>query len=502
MRTKQIRILLAATLFAISYTALPQDQQLDRQPAVAGQFYPAERNELSKMLGDLFAKAVAPKKMNDVVAIICPHAGYVFSGSVAASSYNQIDPMKEYDNIFILGPSHYVGFEGASVYDEGNFITPLGIVKVNRELGKDLVAKHPVFSDRTDAHKSEHSIEVQLPFLQYTMKKPFQIVPIVVGAGTPETCAEIAQALRPYFIPRNLFVISTDFSHYPSYNDAKVVDKSTADAVLSNSVATLIHTIGANENRRIPNLATSMCGWPCVLTLLSMTQNNPDITFTSIEYRNSGDSDVGDKSRVVGYYSIVASIKETPQHAEFNLNDNEKKTLLALARNTLQQHFQGNDKVVIDPSSLSANLRTNCGAFVTLNENNELRGCIGRFEPNEPLYKIVQDMTLAAATQDYRFKPVRADEVKSIEIEISVLTPLKLIKSIDEIQLGKHGIYIKKGAYAGTFLPQVATQTGWTKEEFLGHCAQDKAGIGWNGWKDAEIYTYEALVFGENSSPE
>ena len=134
---------------------------------------------------------------------------------------------------------------------------------------------------------------------------------------------------------------------------------------------------------------------------------------------------------------------------------------------------------------------------MTLRENGELRGCIGRFDASEPLYLVVQKMAVASSSEDFRFSPVSAQEVNQLEIEISVLTPMRRITSIDEFQLGKHGIYMKKGVQSGTFLPQVAEETGWTKEEFLGHCAQDKAGIGWNGWKDAELYVYEALVFSE-----
>jgi len=494
-----VNFVLITFLLGISY-ACSQNVQSDRQPAVAGQFYPADKGALSAMLEDLFKEAAPSKTINSIRAIICPHAGYVYSGQVAASSYNQIDTTATYDNIFVLGPSHYVGFRGASIYDEGNFITPLGTVKVNTELGRELIKKNSVFSDRTDAHKLEHSVEVQLPFLQYRMKKPFRIVPIVVGASTLDGCSEIAKALQPYFNSRNLFVISTDFSHYPSYSDARNVDKATADAVLSNSVQNFVSTIGANDRKAVPNLVTSMCGWPCVLTLLLMTQNNPDVAYTSIEYRNSGDSKAGDTSRVVGYCSIVVSEKEAEHNEGFNLNDQERKSLLAIARKTLEQQTEGNGIPEVDTSSLSENLKTRCGAFVTLNEHNELRGCIGRFDAKEPLYEVVQEMTVAAATQDYRFRKVREDELKSIEIEISVLTPLKRIKSIDEIQLGKDGVYIRKGPHSGTFLPQVATQTGWTKEEFLGHCAQDKAGIGWDGWKDAELYTYEALVFGEDDA--
>jgi AmmeMemoRadiSam system protein A len=151
----------------------------------------------------------------------------------------------------------------------------------------------------------------------------------------------------------------------------------------------------------------------------------------------------------------------------------------------------------VDPATLGDALRMPCGAFVTINKHGTLRGCIGRFDASEPLYKVVQEMVIASATRDYRFRPVEEGEVKDLEIEISVLTPMRKISSIDEFQLGKQGIYIRKGSRSGTFLPQVAQETGWTREEFLGHCAQDKAGIGWNGWKDAEWYVYEALVFGE-----
>jgi AmmeMemoRadiSam system protein B/AmmeMemoRadiSam system protein A len=489
-------VLLVAAAFLLAVPTIPQNQRSDRSPAVAGSFYPGEKDELNRTLKGLFAEAVPCKKLTGVVAVIAPHAGYVYSGVVAASSYNQIDLSRSYENIFVIGPSHHVGFEGASVYTAGDFITPLGTVKVNRELGEQLIQKSNVFTNRTDAHRLEHSIEVQLPFLQYILKRPFQIVPIVIGAGDPQTCAEIGDVLKPFLNSKNLFVISTDFSHYPSFADARVVDKATADAVLANSTNTLIRTIGANENRRIPNLATSMCGWPCVLTLLSMTQNNPDITYSAIQYKNSGDSEIGDKSRVVGYYSIVASLKQHTPKAEFRLSAKEERTLLSIARQTLERHFKKSEKE-IDSTVLTDNLKESCGAFVTLKKNNALRGCIGRFEPGEPLYSVVEQMAIASATQDYRFSTVQPDELKSIEIEISVLTPLRRIASINEIQLGKHGIYIKKGGRAGTFLPQVATETGWTKDEFLGHCAQDKAGIGWNGWKDAEIYVYEALVFSE-----
>ena len=173
----------------------------------------------------------------------------------------------------------------------------------------------------------------------------------------------------------------------------------------------------------------------------------------------------------------------------------DKSYLLKLARETITKYLHNGEIPEVDLSTLNSSLKTHAGAFVTLNKNSHLRGCIGHFEADLPLWKVVQQMAIAAATRDHRFNSVEPNELSQLKIEISVLTPLKRIKSADEFILGKHGIYIKKGNSSGTFLPQVADQTGWSKEEFLGHCAQDKAGIGWDGWKTAELYTYEALVF-------
>jgi MEMO1 family protein len=497
--SKRLALLLAFAIIALFQSAPGQQSTptKDRQPAVAGQFYPGNAEELQSMLKDLFSRAVPSKKIENIAALICPHAGYVFSGGVAASAFNQLDPGKRYENIFVIGPSHHVGFEGASIYVSGNFITPLGTVQVNSQLGKQLIQKSKAFVSRNDAHASEHSVEVQVPFLQYRFGTNLQIVPIVVGAGSPSTLRDIATVLRPYFNDRNLFIISSDFSHYPPYNDAKKADKATADAILSRSPDALMRVMKSNEESGIPNMATSLCGWPAVLTLLYMIQDDPKVSLQLIDYKNSGDSPAGQKDQVVGYCAIVVSRAIEQEKESFNLNDKDKKDLLILARQTVEQYVNQKTVSTVEQSAFSKSVATNCGAFVTLRKNGDLRGCIGRFDASEPLYSVVQKMAVASSSEDYRFSPVSPQEVNQLEIEISVLTPMRRIKSIDEFRLGKQGIYIKKGVRAGTFLPQVAEETGWTKEEFLGHCAQDKAGLGWNGWKDAELYVYEALVFSE-----
>jgi AmmeMemoRadiSam system protein B/AmmeMemoRadiSam system protein A len=475
--------------------------QVDRQPAVAGQFYPADPIQLKADLSTYFANA-APKQSGDVLALIAPHAGYVFSGEVAASSFNQLDPDKKYDNIFVIGSSHRMSFEGASIYNKGDYITPLGRVKVNIDLANKLLKDNPVFNSKPDPHTAEHSLEVELPFLQYKLKNDFQIIPIILGTQSPKDSKKIADALKPYFNDKNLFVISSDFSHYPSYEDAITVDKITADAIIKNSPETLLKTLEDNDSKGIDNLLTSICGWTSIMTLEYMTEGRSDLVYKEIRYQNSGDSKLyGDKSRVVGYYSIIVEKAKTSQKDEsFNLTEPEKTKLLEIARQTIEEYISTGKTLQIDEKSLTAKLRQPCGAFVTLTEDGQLRGCIGRFEASGPLYDVVRQMAIAASTQDSRFQPVNFDEIKNLEIEISVLTPMRRIYSIDEFQLGKQGIYMKKGYLTGTFLPQVAEETGWTKEEFLGHCARDKAHIGWDGWKDAELYVYEAYVFGEKDS--
>ena len=467
----------------------------NRQPCVAGSFYPANPKQLKSELEGFFSEAL-PKKTENVLAIITPHAGYVYSGLVAATSFNQIDPEKDYEHIFIIGSSHRTYFDGASIYSKGHYITPLGEMEVDLELAKKLIDEHKVFSFNKDAHLQEHSLEVQIPFLQYKMKREFKIVPIVMGTQSVSAIEKIAKALKPYFNERNLFVISSDFSHYPPYSDAVKVDGATATAIATNSPEEFLETIRQNERKNIPNLSTSICGWTSVLALLNITEEMDNVEIIPLQYKNSGDASFGDKSRVVGYWSMAVVQKNNNDDA-YNLTVEDKKTLLHIARNTIENYISKNEIPEIDTTDFSETIKIPAGAFVSLHKEKALRGCIGDFTPDKPLYLVVQDMAISAATKDHRFSRVKENELKKIDIEISVLTPMKKIGSIDEIELGKHGIYIKKGWNRGTFLPQVATNTGWNLEEFLGHCARDKAGIGWEGWKDAEVFIYEAVIFDE-----
>jgi len=474
-------------------------EKINRKPAVAGQFYPENPDMLQQVLSKLFKEAT-PKQCQHVRAILCPHAGYVFSGKVAASAFNQIDTGKNYKRIFILASSHQEHYEGAAVYCDGDFVMPYGIERVDTDFGHKLVVDFPtIFTVNRSPHQKEHSLEVQLPLLHYTLKTEYCIVPIVIGTSNPVVCKEIANALKPWFVSENLFIISTDFSHYAEYTDAKYVDLSTRNAILSNDPETLLMTLKDNSQKHIPHLVTSLCGWTSVLTLLYMTAGNDSMEYYAIDYNNSGDCHLyGDPDRVVGYWGLAVSEElQSDDKDKFELNESDKKTLLDLARKTLEEKVRYGKTAEPDSTGFSSNLKTNCGAFVSLHINGKLRGCIGRLVCDIPLFKMILEMTVSAAIHDPRFYPVSTEELPFIDIELSVLSPLQKITDIKQIKLGKHGIYLVKEHKSGVFLPQVATETGWNLEEFLGHCAQDKAGLGWEGWKTAEIFIYNATVFGE-----
>ena len=493
-----------------------------RPATQAGRFYESNPQVLSHEVDSLLAQHANDGTYNNVAALIVPHAGYYFSGNVAASAYMSLDSTKHYKRIFLLGPSHHEWLDGASVNTEADYYaTPLGQVRVDHETAVLLTNTNrtndtnsisktdgtdSVFTYKPKAHDREHCLEVQLPFLQrfftlhsslFTNEVP-PIVPIIISTNDFEKLQQIAEALKPYFTDENLFVISSDFSHYPSYGDACAVDAKTGKAIESGDVEQFIATIQANARSGIRNLATSACGELAIVTLMLMMDSQYEVKH--LLYQNSGDIDDHDPTRVVGYHAFA--ILRTPSNKRgdsdgFSLTDEEKALLKKIAYESIRDSLAGKPVAVANSSLfiLHSSLKEKCGAFVSLHKQGRLRGCIGHFGEDVPLHEIVAEMARAAAFEDPRFMPVMRDELDELDIEISVLTPMRRIQSLDEFQLHRHGIYIKKGYRSGTFLPQVADEVNWTKEEFVGHCSQDKAGLGWDGWKDAELYVYEAIVF-------
>ena len=490
----------------ITMETFSQSSAVDRQPYAAGRFYPADKEILTKYLSQLFDECKKPEDNYSVRAIIAPHAGYVYSGKIAAAAFSSIPKNASYKNIFIIGSSHVMYFDGASVYNTGDYVTPLGKAVVNKEIANKLIKDNKVFNFPTTSHIQEHSIEVQIPFIQYYFKDVPTIVPIILGTDNENIVKKISEALAPWFTPENLFVISSDFSHYPAYKDAIETDKLTAESLESGDPKIFLNTLRINSIKKTTGLVTSMCGWTSGLTLLYLAEGNRNLQIKLLAYSNSGDSPEGGKNEVVGYNALVMidkrqSVKTGGQaDNSFSFTEKEKKQLFGIVKNNIQSRLENKLPTAIDEKSLSDNLKKPMGAFVTLKINGALRGCIGNFnmtDSPEPLYNVVAGSAISSAFEDPRFDPLTKEEYKETDIEITVLGPLKRINNINEIILGKHGIYIKKGQRAGTMLPQVAIENKWTREEFLGYTSREKAGLGWDGWKDAELFIYEGVVLEE-----
>jgi len=488
-RSSTFRILsIVFMLISITQTAVLYAQT--REAVVAGAFYPHRAEDLRKMIGGYIKDAERKEIAGELRVLIAPHAGYIYSGPVAAEGYKLLED-KTYKTVVVIALSHHYPFKGASIYDGEFYKTPLGPIKLNKAFIQQL-NESPLINYHRLAHTREHSLEVHLPFLQYMLKDEFQLVPIILGDVSHETAQTVANGLATLADSDDfLVVVSTDLSHFNPYEVARAKDIETIENIVNKSDTEL-----QKYFEEKPDAACGRC--PLVTALIYASKigaNNRHV----LAYANSGDT-AGDKNKVVGYVSIAISKgKEndmTAQKGTSLFSENAKQELINLVRQTIREYLQSGkiESAKIDHPEL----QSENGAFVTLHsKNGSLRGCIGNFVSHEPLYKTIREMAISSAFRDPRFPSVTIDELDELKVEISVLSPMEKIEDVGQIELGVHGIYIKKGFHSGTFLPQVATETGWTLEEFLGHCARDKAGIGWDGWKDANIYIYTADVFGE-----
>jgi len=287
-------------------------------------------------------------------------------------------------------------------------------------------------------------------------------------------------------------------SHYPAYEQANYADTKVIEAILTGQVTKLQETIDQIAKENIPNLSTCLCGQGAVEVIMKVAQEMGSQEIKLLKYANSGDVALGDKSQVVGYSSI-AFTWPGPATASFvfELNQEQKSKLLEIVKTSVETYILENqlpEFEIADPL-----LNEPLGAFVTLKKHGQLRGCIGRFEPDIPLYQVVSKMAVAAATQDSRFYPVQAQELNDLDYEISVLSPLRKIDDWREIEIGKHGVQIKKGFRSGVFLPQVATDNNWDLDKFMGELCSQKAGLSWDCWKNGQvdIYVFTAEVFEE-----
>ncbi|MFC1484826.1 AmmeMemoRadiSam system protein B [bacterium] len=466
-----------------------------REPNVAGAFYPSDKKQLSSMIDKVMNVNIPWTYYTDkrLLGVISPHAGYIYSGPVAGYVYKLIGNFN-FKTVVIIGPSHYVYLNGLVSDDNDFWRTPLGEVEIDKDVQDFLLKNNSSIRMYPKAFDQEHCLEVQVPFLQRSLKN-FKIVPLLMGAYDSSVCESLADTF--YKLTKNrddiLILISSDLSHFKTYDVAYKMD--------NNLIQDLVM---GRTDKFLGNINTGVyeaCGGGPMGVLLHLSdkyglKNNK----LNLKYLNSGDT-AGDKGRVVGYTAVVMYKDPIKNKAEapFKLTDREKKQALKIARQSIHDYLTKSEQKDFSKEKLDKIFYEEYGAFVTLHKNKALRGCIGNMIGKKALWKTIRDMALASAFEDPRFPSLSMEEFKDIEIEISILSPLKVIKDPDEIILGTHGVIVKKGFYQGVFLPQVATETGWSKEEFMGHLCRDKAGLKWDAWKDedVEISIFSATVFSE-----
>jgi AmmeMemoRadiSam system protein B/AmmeMemoRadiSam system protein A len=454
-----------------------------REPAVAGSFYPGTEQALKKAVSDMLSDARPPQVDGKVIGLISPHAGYIYSGHVAANAYKLVQG-KSYDAVVVVAPSHQVYFEGSSVYPEGVYRTPLGDIPIDEGLARAVTDADASIGFQPQAHLREHALEVQLPFLQMTVRD-LRLVPIVMGDQSLANCRRLADAIVSATAGKNvLLVASSDLSHFHDYDEAVRLDQVVIDRVTAYDYEGLAEDLRTHK--------CEACGGGPIITIMMAAQAMGATEAVKLAYANSGDV-TGDRSRVVGYLA-AALVRQGPVGVDLGLGEADKARLLKIARGAIEARLKGEE--VPEPEVDSPILKEKRGAFVTITENGQLRGCIGHIRAMYPLYQTISRMAIAAATEDPRFPPMTADELDQVSIEISVLTPLERAEP-DDIEVGKHGIYIQKGPYSGLLLPQVATDYGWDRYEFLDHTCM-KAGLPRGCWREgAEIEIFSAQIFGE-----
>lgn len=471
----------SAFIFFILAAAAASWAQGFRPAVFAGQFYDADPVRLAAQI-DAYLKNAGepPAAAKDARVLICPHAGYIFSGQTAAYAYRAVQGRPP-GTVVVVGTSHQYALDGASIYLRGGFETPLGTVPVDESLAAR-IARASGFSYVGAAHEKEHSVEVQIPFIQRVLPGA-KIVPIVLGYPTRENVNALAKGLGEALAsPGVLIVASTDLSHYLPKAKANAADERTIDLIRKGDAGAITDGCARGENM--------MCGGGGVAAALLAVKKLGAPRIAVLHYADSS-AVTGDTSGVVGY--LAAAVSPATREVKFSLSPDEKKELLNLARQAVRKFVE--ESQVVSYETQDPNLLGAKGAFVTLKKGGELRGCIGYIEPMFPLYETVIRVAIYAATEDQRFPPVTREELGDLEYEISVLTTPERIDSPSRVEIGRHGLIISQAGHRGLLLPQVAVENGWNRETFLSQACV-KAGLPQDAWKKgAEISTFEAIVF-------
>lgn len=495
MRWFRVFFFIVAVLWTGFFTAFNGTAAEDfRQPAVSGSFYPDDSAALSKMVRKMISDARDQEIDGRILGLVAPHAGYVYSGEIAAAAYKQVEG-KAFDIVVIIAPSHRDSFFGATIYPGKGYATPLGKLSIAGELSTQLAQSCDAVRFSKQGHRQEHAVEVQLPFVQTVFSEPPEIIPLVIGRNDLNTCKTIAEHLAAGLRhKRALIVASTDLYHGYSYAECKQTDKLTLNAMLALQPDALYQGFASQAHQA--------CGGPGVVIMEMVAKALGATEAVLLDRTNSNDVMAHRSGYVVGYAAIAVyghSASSSNGKIEYpRLGIEEQRYLLKTARQAIERYFTESKVVCSEP--VSDILKQKRGVFVTINKNGRLRGCIGAHRAFEPVYKLVADRAVAAAFDDPRFPPLKKDELDDIVINVSVYTTnVYEIDSIEEFEMGKHGIIMIKDGRGATFLPKVPIKAGWkSKAEEMQHLCY-KAGLNLNAWKKgARFYVYETQVFGED----
>jgi AmmeMemoRadiSam system protein B/AmmeMemoRadiSam system protein A len=486
---------------ALELPALAADRV--RPSALAGTWYPADPQELGEYVDKLLDAVKPEKPAMQVRALIVPHAGYPFSGATAAQVFARVRG-RDYKRVILLAPSHHSGFRGLSIADVDAYQTPLGDVSLDGPAVAELRKSDLVNSDPT-AHVPEHSIEIELPFLQRTLKPGWRLLPVLVGQMEREDYKKAADLLRPLADEETLVVVSSDFTHFgPRFGYMPFpVNAETPRKIRALDDGAIEYIVARDASGLLDyqeRTGITICGYRPLALLLTLLP--PDVGIQPIAYATSGEL-TGDWGSSVSYVGMLATgttpiSGDLPDKKEAGA-EIDKADLLALHRLAAL----GVQTAVLGPSGargadirktvegLPERLKEPSGAFVTLKEDGQLRGCIGYILPRKPLYEAVLENGFNAARNDRRFTPVRTEELGNLEVEVSVLSEPRPIDSYDQFQVGEQGVILSKDGHQAVFLPEVAPEQGWTREDTLSHLAQ-KAGLAPDAWRDGasfEVFT-------------
>jgi AmmeMemoRadiSam system protein B/AmmeMemoRadiSam system protein A len=481
---------------------LAQAPKVILRSSLAGTWYSANSKTLSEQIEGFFQQA-EDKPINNVIALILPHAGYAYSGQTTVTGLKTID--KKYKRIVIIGPSHRLPMEEMmSVPRVTHYETPLGQIPLDIEFINKLL-KHSMFQNVPQAHKHEHSVQIEVPLLQHC-QKDFKIVPIVAGSCSLETIIKAGEVFRSLVDSETLVIASSDFVHYGINYGYRPFSENIREQIKKLDMGAYEYIANRDAKGFLDyrqRTGATICGYIPIAILLSMLGD--DVKVELAKYATSGDL-TGDFTNSVSYLSIAFS-GAWANHSEIKpstnnpaLTDEDKNQLLTLARKTIVYALR--NRKVPQASELditiSDAMRHPRAAFVTLKKNSRLRGCIGDIFPQKPLYKSIILNAINACVNDRRFPAVTEAECNDITIEISALTAPEPVASSDEIRIGIDGVVLNKDGRSAVFLPQVAPEQDWDVSQMLRQLSL-KAGLPEDAWKEgASFLVFQAVVFGEN----